>query len=234
MKKSLVFLFVFMALSIFFLGCAPAPEVSTEPEAAVEEVRVIDPQDFTLVGFWKIEQKFLLDEEKSTENNLQWIEIPVPKEKYKEFREWCGDKDNKQALFGELGIPVGQMQDYGEGQSGTMYPPVSIIPSPALPSGNIPLGVCYFHKVDFIPSEGKLSTLVEMSMQGVTFTENGTIFLVQELQQTYNFTQRGLELITGYFEKEGDTQQKLMRTILIPSTQAAAEANGWPYNITID
>ena len=60
-----------MALSIFFLGCAPAPEVSTEPEAAVEEVRVIDPQDFTLVGFWKIEQKFLLDEEKSTENNLQ-------------------------------------------------------------------------------------------------------------------------------------------------------------------
>lgn len=230
MSKGIGLFFVLMVLTIFLLGCAPSPVNPAEP-AVMEETRIIHSQNFTLAGFWKIEQRFVVDESKSTENNTEEIEVPVPKEKYKEFKEWCGDKETKQQFFEGLGITPGQTQDYGEGSTVTAYPPLSIIPSPALPSGFVPNGVCYFHRVEEIPGEGKVSSLMEMSLQGIAFLENETFILIKEPEHSYNFnfTTQKLELITGYFENEGDTQQKAMRTILSPSTQAAAQADGWPY-----
>ena len=163
MKKKGLLLFSIFLLFLFIISCSLPQEQATT--IAKGESVIFSPENFTLVGFWKIEQKFLLDEEKSTENNLQWVEVSVPKEKYKEFREWCWDRENNQKLLERADVIPGQTEDYGDGSSVTVYPTLSIIPSPALPSGFVPNGVCYFHRVDKTPDEGRISLLMEISAE---------------------------------------------------------------------
>lgn len=240
-----------MVLSVFLFGCAPSSEVSTQPKSAVEEVRVIEPQNFTLVGFWKIEKKFIVDEEKSTENTTEWVEVPVPKEKYKEFKEYgqnCAQKNETEFLnsFIDPSDPGGLRYDANGmrvkpatirsdggvvrsvGDKDISYPPLTIVPSPTFPSGIVPGGVCYLHEVhlepEFMSRALYVPSLLVMFMLG-----NITQIGIQEFTHQYNFSADRLEMITNNL---GDVEAfglKKTRTILTPSTQAAAEADGWPY-----
>ena len=212
MKLSLSILFLTLLL---VFGCTVS---QVQPSSSQEESTIFNPENATLIGFWKIEQRFLWDESKS-----DWVETTAPREIYKEFIEWCGG--TRKGFLESVGEP----SDSPEAVAIAAHPPVSIMPSPALPLGFVPNGVCYLHRVEEVPGEGKISSLMEMSLQGVAFTEEGNAILIKEPEHSYSFSQKGLELITSYFEKEGDTIQKPAKTILIPATQEEAEQVGWPY-----
>lgn len=225
-----------LIVSLIVLGCTVS---QVQQPTIPEESKAFNPENATLVGFWKIEQKFLGDE-----NESNWVEVAIPQEKYKEFKagaEHCPNEtldslfnSLNQGITADSGIKFFKMKDsikieHEDGLVRIIYPSLSILPSPALPSGFVPGGVCYLHSVDESPEYGRIGTIMDISLQGVVFTEEGGILLVKEPQHSYNFSQKGLELTTYYFEKEGDIILKTARTILIPATKEEATEDGWPY-----
>ncbi len=234
-------------LILFIIGCSLPQEQATT--IVQEESTIFSPENFTLVGFWKIEQKFLIDEEKSTENNMVWVEVPVPREKYEYFREYgdnCQIKNDTQFLEvinagynpnaydidGVKEIKKIMRPDRGVVLSPDVieYPPLTMIPSPALASGFFPGGVCYFH--DVYPGSGQreLSTpqLFFFAMFGNITEFNLTEFNIKEVAHSYNFSENKLEMITSYLDR--DFNQLRKRTILTSSALPAAQADGWPYS----
>lgn len=213
-----------IGLILFLISaCQPVPKVQTA--AMAEKAVIFGPENFTLVGFWKIEHKFIVDKEKSTDDNIAWTEVPIPREKYKEIKEGgenCLSQEEVQSeALQYTGSQITLIPSHAK-----LIPSLVESPSPAQPAGYVPGGACYLFK----EKEENSTDAVGEILAVVGFkSEPGDIkYIPEEGMQIYNFNfEEGKLEIFLPFSEEG------FKTILVPSTKEAAEADSWPYyNIT--